>query len=328
MKKLLFLVSEDWFFVSHFLPMARAAKADGFEVVVATRVNAHGERIAAEGCRVIPFDIERGSIAPPEIFRGLSRAYCIERDERPDIVHCIAVRMIILGGIPARLAGARALVLAPTGLGHLWISIRPLDRLMRLVFDSFLALYCVASARTTCSRMPTTRQSSAYARPIRWSRSWLAPASIRRGFPNSLSRLHRQLRSPCLAHAADQGAWPKWSRRSARHGGSVHRSSLTSTAGLIPPIRRRSRRRICCGGPPNLESDGTAWRRRKQAIPRAPDRRHRAESRQRTLSFGHGGLTRAEHLANKRRGVICLRDLAGAASATFSKLADREAGAP
>lgn len=133
MPKLLFLISEDWFFVSHFLPMARAAREAGFEVVVAARMRAHRERIEAAGCRVIPFEIERGSVAPLSVLRGLKRAYDIVRTEKPDIVHCIALRMIILGGIPAKLAGARSLVLAPTGLGHLWISEGLNDRLMRFV---------------------------------------------------------------------------------------------------------------------------------------------------------------------------------------------------
>lgn len=131
MPKLLFLISEDWFFVSHFLPMARAAREAGFEVVVAARVKDHRARIEAAGCRVIPFEIERGSVAPLAVLRGLKRAYDIVHTEKPDIVHCIALRMIILGGIPAKLAGARALVLAPTGLGHLWISNGLIDRLMR-----------------------------------------------------------------------------------------------------------------------------------------------------------------------------------------------------
>ena len=34
MPKLLYLITEDWFFVSHFMPMARTARAAGFEVVV------------------------------------------------------------------------------------------------------------------------------------------------------------------------------------------------------------------------------------------------------------------------------------------------------
>jgi glycosyltransferase involved in cell wall biosynthesis len=121
MPKLLYLITEDWFFVSHFLPMARAARAAGFEVAVATRVRQHGERIAAEGCRVIPLENERRSFGPFEALRGFFRIARIVRQEKPDIVHCIALRMVVLGGLAARWGGARNLVLAPTGLGHLWI---------------------------------------------------------------------------------------------------------------------------------------------------------------------------------------------------------------
>src|SRR6185295_8074003 len=120
MPKLLYLVTEDWFFVSHFLPMARAARAAGMEVVVAARVQHHAGRLAAEGLRVVPLDIERRSLGVIEGVRNIVRALKIMRAERPDIVHCIALKPVVLGGLAARLAGARALVLAPTGLGTLW----------------------------------------------------------------------------------------------------------------------------------------------------------------------------------------------------------------
>jgi glycosyltransferase involved in cell wall biosynthesis len=131
MSKLLYLITEDWFFVSHFLPMARAARAAGFQVVVATRVRAHGDRIAAEGCRVVPLENERRSFGPFEALRGFFRIARIVREERPDIVHCIALRMVVLGGLAARLGGARRLVLAPTGLGHLWIDDSVRERIAR-----------------------------------------------------------------------------------------------------------------------------------------------------------------------------------------------------
>jgi glycosyltransferase involved in cell wall biosynthesis len=131
MRKILFFITEDWFFVSHFLPMARAAQAAGFEVAVATRVHKHAERIAAEQCRVIPLNIERGSLAALDILRSLTRMRRIIREENPDIVHCIALRMVILGGVAANFAGAKALVLAPTGLGHLWTGDGPSERLLR-----------------------------------------------------------------------------------------------------------------------------------------------------------------------------------------------------
>jgi glycosyltransferase involved in cell wall biosynthesis len=120
MPKLLYLVTEDWFFVSHFLPMARAARAAGFEVVVATRVRDHAARLEAEGCRVVPLEGERRSLGIFEALRGFARIASIVRNEQPDIVHCIALRMVALGGLAARAGGAKRLVLAPTGLGLLW----------------------------------------------------------------------------------------------------------------------------------------------------------------------------------------------------------------
>src|ERR1700754_2898593 len=99
MPKLLYLVTEDWFFVSHFLPMARTAREAGFEVVVATRVRAHGARIEAEGFRLVPLEGERRSVGIAEVVRGFLRIVRIVRAEKPDIVHCIALRMVALGGL-------------------------------------------------------------------------------------------------------------------------------------------------------------------------------------------------------------------------------------
>ena len=133
MPKLLYLVTEDWFFVSHFLPMARAARAAGFEVVVATRVRNHAARIEAEGCRVVPLEGERRSLGIAEALRGFVRIVSIVRAERPDVVHCIALRMVALGGLAARIGGAKRLVLAPTGLGLLWSEESPFNRFARAV---------------------------------------------------------------------------------------------------------------------------------------------------------------------------------------------------
>lgn len=116
---LLYVVTEDWFFVSHFLPMARAAQANGFRVAIATRVRDHGDRLAQEGFRVIPIEAERGSLSPIALLRAIGRLATILRAERPDIVHLIALRSILVGGPAARRAGLGRRVVALTGLGFL-----------------------------------------------------------------------------------------------------------------------------------------------------------------------------------------------------------------
>ena len=40
-KKIIYLISEDWFFISHFLDRAIAAKNSGFDVIIMCKDNGH-----------------------------------------------------------------------------------------------------------------------------------------------------------------------------------------------------------------------------------------------------------------------------------------------
>jgi glycosyltransferase involved in cell wall biosynthesis len=142
MPKILYLVAEDWFFVSHFLPMAQAARDCGLHVAVATRVREDGERLKAEGFSVIAIESRRGSFSPWRSLHDFYQAFKIVRDQRADIVHCIALRPVVIGGLAARLANTGALVVAPTGLGHLWIedgmAVRFARKIVRAIVGSWL----------------------------------------------------------------------------------------------------------------------------------------------------------------------------------------------
>lgn len=114
---IVFLVTEDWFFVSHFLPMARAAREMGLRITVVTRVRDHRAIIEAVGARVVALEAERRSLNPIAVLRALRDLKRVLREEQPDIVHCIALRSIILGGFAA--PRDTAAVYALTGLGFL-----------------------------------------------------------------------------------------------------------------------------------------------------------------------------------------------------------------
>lgn len=131
--KLLFLVTEDWYFVSHRLPLAVAACAAGFEVVVATRVRDKAAAIEAAGIRVIPIEMDRGGMNLPRELATLFRLWRLYRRERPDIVHHVALKPVLLGGLAARLAGVRAVVGAVAGLGFLFSGDRRASRVARLL---------------------------------------------------------------------------------------------------------------------------------------------------------------------------------------------------
>lgn len=118
-RKLVFVVTEDWFFVSHFLPMLRAAKELGLAVTVVTRVRAHREVIEAEGARVVSLDTERRSLNPMTAGYAAGQLAAILKAEKADLVHCIALRSILVGGTAAAMAGIGNRVYALTGLGFL-----------------------------------------------------------------------------------------------------------------------------------------------------------------------------------------------------------------
>lgn len=128
-RKLVFVVTEDWFFASHFLPMARAARELGLDVAVVTRVRSHRDIIEATGARVIPLQAERRSLNPMAAGYAAGQLASILKAEKADLVHCIALRSILIGGFAAAMAGISERVYALTGLGFLGARMDMIGRL-------------------------------------------------------------------------------------------------------------------------------------------------------------------------------------------------------
>ncbi|MDD2767543.1 MAG: glycosyltransferase family 4 protein [Methylococcus sp.] len=137
---LLFLVTEDWYFCSHRLPLAVAAKQAGFEVSVATRVTDHGQAIEAAGLRLIPLRLSRRSTHPLREARLIADLVRLYRRERPDIVHQVAMKPVIYGSLAAHLTGVRAVINALAGLGFLFTSDKASARLLRPLAETAFRL--------------------------------------------------------------------------------------------------------------------------------------------------------------------------------------------
>ncbi|MDD5303993.1 MAG: glycosyltransferase, partial [Elusimicrobia bacterium] len=136
--RLLFLVTEDWYFWSHRLPLARAARDAGFRVSVACRVDRHGAAIEKEGFRLIPTSFSRRSLNPLRelaLVRAIAKMY---RAEKPDIVHHVSLKPVLYGSIAARLAGVPAVVNAFTGLGYAFIARDAKGRAVRALLTRLL----------------------------------------------------------------------------------------------------------------------------------------------------------------------------------------------
>ena len=130
--RLLYLVSEDWYFRSHRLPMALAAQRAGYEVHVATRVQADGSAIEALGFKLHPLAWRRGSTNPFDRLRLIGDVRRLYRRLKPELVHHVALEPTVIGsvaalGLPLRTLNALA------GLGFVFTSRNARARLTGVV---------------------------------------------------------------------------------------------------------------------------------------------------------------------------------------------------
>ncbi len=119
--RLLYVVTEDWYFLSHRLPMARAARAAGFEVHVATNAGNDVDDIRREGFTVYPVRFVRGRLSPFQSFGTILALRKLYRAVTPAIVHHVALQASVLG-VVASFGRGFSTVYGITGLGHAFIS--------------------------------------------------------------------------------------------------------------------------------------------------------------------------------------------------------------
>jgi glycosyltransferase involved in cell wall biosynthesis len=116
MKKILFIVNVDWFFVSHRLPIALEAIRQGYEVHIVTTVTDKLDLLEKSGLIVHNLSLHR-SRSGISIFSEFWALLSIIKDITPDIVHLVTIKPVLLGGIASRLANVPAVVSAISGLG-------------------------------------------------------------------------------------------------------------------------------------------------------------------------------------------------------------------
>jgi glycosyltransferase involved in cell wall biosynthesis len=136
-QKILYLVSEDWYFVSHRLPMARAARGAGYEVHVATHIENCAGQIESEGFHLHPIQWRRGSMNPFRFLRAIMETRRLYKNIRPDLVHHVALVPTVIGSAAA-LGLPLARLNALAGLGFVFTSATTKARFARTIANPLL----------------------------------------------------------------------------------------------------------------------------------------------------------------------------------------------
>ncbi|RYU44038.1 glycosyltransferase family 1 protein [Aliivibrio finisterrensis] len=140
MKKLLFIVNVDWFFISHRLPIALSALKQGFEVHIACALTDKREMLEKYGIIVHPLELSRSGVGLFSELKTLNSLYSIISSVQPDLTHCVTIKPVLYGNIIARFLKTSVRISSISGLGYVFIANGFKAKLFRFFISSLYKL--------------------------------------------------------------------------------------------------------------------------------------------------------------------------------------------
>lgn len=131
-KKILFVVNDPGFFLSHRSALAVAASDIGYEVHVATANEEAVDKILDLGFIYHEIPFTRSGINPLLESFLLISLYKLYRRIRPNLVHHVTIKPVLYGSIAARMASVPAVVNAISGLGYVFSASGVMPNLLRI----------------------------------------------------------------------------------------------------------------------------------------------------------------------------------------------------
>lgn len=121
-KRIIFVVNDPSFFLSHRLPIALGALEAGYDVRVAT---ADGNGVAAikgYGFTHYALPLSRSGRNPFSEIVSLAALVKLFRRVSPELVHLVTIKPVLYGGLAARIVGIRCVLSAVSGLGTVFVA--------------------------------------------------------------------------------------------------------------------------------------------------------------------------------------------------------------
>ena len=137
-RHLVYVITEDWFFASHFLDRAKAAVGGGYKVSVITRCRETAREFRQYGLAPINIEFSRRGLNPITELITIFRLRAILKRIKPDIVHNVALKPVVLGSLAAQFAGVRNIVNAPVGMGYVFTSEENKARILRPIVKALI----------------------------------------------------------------------------------------------------------------------------------------------------------------------------------------------
>jgi glycosyltransferase involved in cell wall biosynthesis len=139
-RKILFIVNEAYFFMTHRIAVARALAETGAEVHVAVPADHVWapddfliDEIEKAGFRLHIIPLSRRGKNVFQDFGTFLAIRSLIREVKPDVVHLFTIKPVIYGGLAARISNVKSVISTITGLGHVFVTPGLMNFLIRML---------------------------------------------------------------------------------------------------------------------------------------------------------------------------------------------------
>lgn len=140
MQHIIFLITEDWYFISHRLNFAKILIKNGFKVSLITRISNYKNVIEENGINLVPISWKRKTLSPVSTIYDTYNIHKILIKLKPDILHNVALKPVIIGSLASFGIPYMKIINAITGLGYLFINNEGIRKFMLGVIMSAFKL--------------------------------------------------------------------------------------------------------------------------------------------------------------------------------------------
>lgn len=147
MIKLLFIVNDPKYFVSHRLPIAKKAAELGYDVHVGSSMGPDVRGICDNNFTHHEIHLSRGGKNLISEIKTFFSILCLLWKVRPSILHLVTLKPVLYGGLAARISPVKSVVAAVAGLGYVFISKSRTSKILRL-FIGFMYRFSLGGNNT------------------------------------------------------------------------------------------------------------------------------------------------------------------------------------
>lgn len=122
MKKILYIINVDWFFISHFLPVGLEGIRRGYKVYVSCGITDKKEYLESLGFIVHPLSISRSGTTIKTEIKTIIEIYKTIKIVSPNILEFFTIKPVLYGGIVSKFLFVPKKVFYITGLGYIFIA--------------------------------------------------------------------------------------------------------------------------------------------------------------------------------------------------------------